>query len=89
MIIQHHVVVFRMSVVVKKRKRVKAVKTTKWKLRQKQCEKFREMPKVLSGKELPDDWATTSAVIRVTSRRYSVCRLDREKMMRRMRKLDD
>ncbi|XP_062866594.1 uncharacterized protein LOC134329279, partial [Trichomycterus rosablanca] len=70
---QHRMVVCRMTVVVKKRKRVKLEKKTKWwKLRKEECgEEFREeLLKTLGGKkELPDDWATTATVIRETGRK--------------------
>ncbi|XP_051779985.1 uncharacterized protein LOC127526866 [Erpetoichthys calabaricus] len=70
---QHRMVVCRMTLEIKKRKRVRAEPRIKWwKLKKEDCkvecrEKVRQ---TLGGSEgLPDSWETTADVVRVTARR--------------------
>ncbi|XP_051790281.1 uncharacterized protein LOC127529729 [Erpetoichthys calabaricus] len=70
---QHRMVVCRMTLEIKKRKRVRAEPRIKWwKLKKEDCKvEFREeVRQALGGsEELPDSWETTADVIRVTARR--------------------
>ncbi|MCJ8736419.1 hypothetical protein PDJAM_G00257940 [Pangasius djambal] len=72
---QHRMVVFRMTLMVCKRKRSKIEiqkKTKWWKLKKEECcEDFRQkLRQALGGKVvLPDDWETTAEVIRVAGRK--------------------
>ncbi|MCJ8736324.1 hypothetical protein PDJAM_G00258360 [Pangasius djambal] len=72
---QHRMVVYRMSLMVCKRKRSKIEiekKTKWWKLKKEECcEDFRQkLRQALGGQVvLPDDWETTAEVIRVTGRK--------------------
>ena len=70
---QHRLLVCRMTILVKKRKKEKLAQRTKWwKLRNEEyCMAFRkELKQCLGGQEtLPDDWITTSNLIRETSKK--------------------
>uniref|UniRef100_A0A3Q1JDM7 NACHT domain-containing protein n=1 Tax=Anabas testudineus TaxID=64144 RepID=A0A3Q1JDM7_ANATE len=72
---QHRMVVCKMTLEVRKKKRGKSEKKTKWwKLKNEEtCEEFRQkLRQVLGGQdELPDDWETTAEVIRETGRKVS------------------
>ena len=69
---QHQMVVYRKTLVVRKRKRADMEQRTKWwKLKKEDCcEGFRERLKQALGgrKELLNDWVTTVTVIRKTGR---------------------
>ncbi|XP_051775811.1 craniofacial development protein 2-like [Erpetoichthys calabaricus] len=70
---QHRMVVCRMTLEIKKRKRVRAEPRIKWwKLKKEDCKvEFREeVRQALGGsEELPDSWENTADVVRVTARR--------------------
>ncbi|XP_051782811.1 uncharacterized protein LOC127527635 [Erpetoichthys calabaricus] len=70
---QHRMVVCRMTLEIKKGKRVRAEPRIKWwKLKREDCKvEFREeVRQALGGsEELPDSWETTADVVRVTARR--------------------
>ncbi|XP_051780043.1 uncharacterized protein LOC127526921 [Erpetoichthys calabaricus] len=70
---QHRMVVCRMTLEIKKRKRVRAEPRIKWwKLKKEDCKvEFREKVRQALGgsEELPDSWETTADVVRVTARR--------------------
>ncbi|XP_051789178.1 uncharacterized protein LOC127529475 [Erpetoichthys calabaricus] len=70
---QHRMVVCRMTLEIKKRKRVRAEPRIKWwKLKKEDCKvEFREeVRQALGGsEELPDSWETTADEVRVTARR--------------------
>ncbi|XP_051791150.1 uncharacterized protein LOC127529918 [Erpetoichthys calabaricus] len=69
---QHRMVACRMTLEIKKRKRVRAEPRIKWwKLKKEDCKvEFREeVRQALGGsEELPDSWETTADVVRVTAR---------------------
>ncbi|XP_051776636.1 uncharacterized protein LOC127526150 [Erpetoichthys calabaricus] len=70
---QHRVVVCRMMLESKKRKRVRAEPRIKWwKFKKEDCKvEFREKVRQALGgsEELPDSWAATADVVKVTARR--------------------
>ncbi|XP_051784638.1 uncharacterized protein LOC127528037 [Erpetoichthys calabaricus] len=70
---QHKMVVCRMTLEIKKRKRVRAEPRIKWwKLKKEDCKiEFREKVRQALGgsEELPDSWGTTADLVRVTARR--------------------
>uniref|UniRef100_A0A3P9HBU6 Lipoxygenase domain-containing protein n=1 Tax=Oryzias latipes TaxID=8090 RepID=A0A3P9HBU6_ORYLA len=70
---QHRMVVCKMTLEVRKKKRGKTEKKTKWwKLQNEEtCEEFRQkLRQVLGGQdELPEDWETTAEIIRETGRK--------------------
>ena len=68
---QHRMVVCRLTIVVRKMKRVKVEQRTKWwKLKREECcMDFKEMlGQTLGGQVLPNDWITTANLIRETGR---------------------
>ncbi|XP_019744436.1 uncharacterized protein LOC109527143 [Hippocampus comes] len=70
---QHRIVVCKLTMEVRKRKRVKTEKKIKWwQLRKEDCcEEFRSAVRAVLGsvEEFPDDWETTAAVIRETGKK--------------------
>ncbi len=69
---QHRMVVCRMTLEVKRRKRVRTEPRLKWwKLKEEDCcVNFREVRQALGGgEELLNDWATTAEVVRETARK--------------------
>lgn len=70
---QHRMVVCKLTMEVRKRKRVKTEKKIKWwKLRKEECcEEFRKEVGAVLGcvEEFPDDWEATAAMIRETGRK--------------------
>lgn len=86
---QHWTLVYRMTLDVKKRKRMKAETRTKWwKLKKEECCAVVSSGRSrhsLGGREvLPDDWKNTTEMVRERQRRCLVYLLEREKRTRRL-----